>query len=138
MWRACTETDEAKILRVIETGRKAIEDKSLRGVMAVLAPDYHDNLGLTATSVRPMIQRLFLGVQVLRVEIREQTLSDLDRRSTPIAHLSLAVVVSGSVQGQPLYLMGTPNQPAHLTLTLIKDGRRWLVREVQGLHMADF
>jgi len=133
-WRACTETDGAKILRVIEEGRQAMEDKSLRGAMAVLAPDYHDNLGFTAQSVRPILQRLFFGVEGLRIEVR--------RRSLPVivpsgehrtATVTLAVAVSGAVQGQPVYLMGTPSAPVEVTVALTQDGRKWLISEVDGL-----
>jgi len=136
--RTCTESDEAKIHRLVETGKNAVEEKSLRGVISLMSPDYHDDLGLTVESVRPMLQRLFLGVQGLRVEIRDQTLSDLTGGAEATAHLSLAVVVSGALQGQPLYLMGTPSQPARLTLTVVKEGRHWLVREVQGLRQSAY
>jgi len=137
LWRTCTESDEAKIHRLVETGKNAVEEKSLHGVISLMSPDYHDDLGLTVESVRPMLQRLFLGVQGLRVEIRDQTLSDLSGGAEATAHLSLAVVVSGAVQGQPLYLMGTPSQPERLTLTVVKEGRHWLVREVQGLRLPE-
>jgi len=138
LWRTCTESDEVKIRRMVETGRIAFEGRSLRGVTALLATDYHDNLGLTVTTIRPMIQRLFLGVGALRIEIRDERLFDLTGGPEASAQLSLAVVVSGAMQGQPLYLMGTPTQPARLTLTVIKEGRRWLVREVQGLRQPAF
>jgi hypothetical protein len=134
LWRACTESDEVKIQKMIETGREAIEQKSVRGVLSLLSPDYHDDLGLTVTSVRPMLQRLFLGVQGLRVKIKDQAISDLTGGTDATAHVALGVVVSGGVQGQPIYLMGTPSQPARLTLTVVKEGRHWRVREVQGLR----
>ena len=135
LWRACTETDEAKILRVVEEGRTSIEEKSLRGVMALLAPDYQDNIGLTAQSIRPMLQRLFLGVQSIRVDVAN--LSGPVIGPDGAADVSLDVAVSGSMQDQPVYLMGTPDQRARLTLTLIKDGRKWLVREVDGIRLPE-
>jgi hypothetical protein len=139
LWRTCTESDEAKIQRVIETGRKAIEDKSPRGVMSLLAPDYHDNLGLNAQSVRPMLQRLFFAVQGLRIDVRSQSRPVLsvsgDHRT---ATVTLAVAVSGAVQGQPVYLMGTPSEPAGVTVTLTQDGRRWLISGVSGLSPPQF
>ncbi|MEW6325865.1 MAG: hypothetical protein AB1515_10830 [Nitrospirota bacterium] len=133
-WRACTEIDNTKILRVIEDGREAIQDKSIRGVMGLLAPDYRDNLGLTAESVKPMLQRLFLGVEAIQI--------DLANLSPPAIHdgtaeVSLDVAVSGSLQGQPIYLMGTPGKRARVTLALVRDDRRWLVREVQGLRLPE-
>jgi hypothetical protein len=134
VWRTCTESDEAKIQRVIETGRNAIEDKSLRGVMGLLAHDYHDNLGLDARSVRPMLQRLFFAVEGLHIVVRSQsrpvfTVSGSHRT----AAVTLAVAVSGAVQGQPSYLMGTPSEPVEATVTLTQDGRTWLISEVSGL-----
>jgi hypothetical protein len=134
IWRACTETDEAKILRVIDKGRQAIEDKSLRRAMAVLAPDYHDNLGFTAQSVRPILQRLFFGVEGLRIEVLSQSLPVMAPSGEPrTATVTLAVAVSGGVQGQPVYLMGMPSAPAVVTITLRQDGRRWLISGVTGL-----
>ena len=134
-WRACTETDESKILRVVEEGRTSIEEKSLRGVMGLLSPDYQDDLGLTADSVRPMLQRLFLGVQALRVDAAAPSPPVIPGDGT--ATVSLDVAVSGSLQDQPVYLMGTPSEPARVTLTLIKDGRKWLVREVRGIRLPE-
>jgi hypothetical protein len=134
LWRACTETDEAKILRLIDEGRHAIEDKSLRGAMAVLAPDYHDNLGFTAQSVRPILQRLFFGVEGLRIDVRSQSLPVMAPSGEPrTATVTLAVAVSGAVQGQPVYLMGMPSAPAEVTITLRQDGRKWLISGVAGL-----
>lgn len=135
LWRACTETDEAKILRVVEEGRTSIEEKSLRGVMGLLAPDYQDDLGLTEQSVRPMLQRLFLGVESIRVGAT--ILSPPEIRGDGTANVALDVAVSGALQGQPIYLMGTPTEPARVTLILVKEGRRWLVREVQGLRLPE-
>lgn len=138
-WRACTESDEARIQHVIEAGLKAVEDKSLRGVMSLLTPDYHDNLGLNAQSVRPMLQRLFLTIQVLRIDVRSQSLPVLNlsgehRRAT----VTLAVAVAGASQGQPVYLMGTPSRPVKVTVTLTQDGRTWLISEVSGLIRPQF
>jgi hypothetical protein len=134
VWRTCTESDEVKIQRVIETGRKAIEDKSLRGVTNLLAPDYHDNLGLNAQSVRPVLQRLFFTVQLLHIDVRSQSrpvlsLSGEHRTAT----VTLAVAVAGAAQGPPVYLMGTPSQPVEVTVTLTQEGRTWLISEVSGL-----
>jgi len=134
LWRACNESDEAKIQRVIESVRKAIEDKSLRGVMGLLTHDYHDNLGLNAQSVRPMLQRLFFAVQGLHINVKTQSrpvfsVSGSHRTAT----VSLAVAVSGAVQGQPSYLMGTPSEPVEASVTLTQDGRTWLISEVSGL-----
>jgi len=133
-WRACTETDEAKILRVIDEGRQAIEGKSLRGAMAVLAPDYHDNLGFTAQSVRPMLQRLFFSFEGLRIDVRSRSLPVIvPAGESRTATVTLAVAVSGAVQGQPVYLMGTPSAPVEVTVALTQDGRKWLISEVDGL-----
>jgi len=138
LWRGCTESDDAKILRVIDEGRTAIEEKSLRGVMGLLAPDYHDDLGLTIESVRPMLQRLFLGVEAIRIDLGELSPPVIQQGAvTPTAELSLAVTVSGALQGQPLYLMGTPDQRARLTLVLVKQDGDWLVSEVRGLVLPD-
>ena len=134
LWRTSTESDEVKIQRVIEAGRKAIEDKSLRGVMGLLAPDYHDNLGLNTQSVRPMLQRLFFAVPGLHIDVKSQShpvFNDSGNHRT--ATVTLSVVVSGSVQGQPSYLMGTPSEPADAVVTLTKDDRTWLISEVSGL-----
>jgi len=134
LWRACTETDEVKIQRVIESGRQAVEDKSLRGVMAVLAPDYHDNLGSTIDTVRPTAQRLFLAVQGLHIDVRSRSEPRVAQAGDHrIATVRLAVVVSGAVQGEPFYLMGTPSEPIEVTIVLVQDGRKWLVRELSGL-----
>ncbi|MBI3620845.1 MAG: hypothetical protein HY208_01455 [Nitrospirae bacterium] len=133
LWRACTETDETKILRVIEDGRQAMEDKSLRGAMAVLAPEYHDNLGFTAQSVRPILQRLFFAVEGLRIEVRSRSLPVIASGEPRTAAVTLAVAVSGAVQGQPVYLMGTPSEPVEVTVAFVQQGRKWLISEVSGL-----
>jgi hypothetical protein len=134
VWRACTESDEVKIQRVIEAGRNAIEDKSLRGVMGLLTRDYHDNLGLNAQSVRPMLQRLFFAFQGLHIDVKSQSRPVFNvSGSHRTAAVTLAVTVSGAVQGQPIYLMGTPSEPAEATVTLTQDGRTWLISEVSGL-----
>lgn len=138
LWRACTQSDEAKILRVIDEGRTALEKKSLRSVMGLLAPDYHDNLGLTIESVRPTLQRLFLGVEAIHIDIAELSPPAVETIGpTPTARVSLAVAVSGSLQGQPLYLMGTPDQRVRVTLVLTKQGRDWLVSSVEGLRLPE-
>jgi len=138
-WRSCAESDETKIQRVIESARIAMQDQSLRGVMGLLAPDYHDNLGLTLDTVRPMVQRLFLAVQGLRIDVNHRSeplvISTGERR---MATVRLAVVVSGVVQGQPFYLMGTPSAPVEVTVTFVQDGRRWLVRELSGVPQPRF
>jgi ribosomal protein L31 len=133
-WRTSTESDEVKIQRVIETGRNAIEDKSLRGVMELLAHDYHDNLGLNEQSVRPMLQRLFFAVPGLHIDVKSQSHPVFNGSgSHRTATVTLSVVVSGSVQGQPSYLMGAPSEPADATVTLTQDDRKWLISEVSGL-----
>jgi hypothetical protein len=137
LWRGCTASDEEQILRVIDEGRTAIEEKSLRGVMKLLAPDYHDNLGLTIQSVRPMLQRLFLGVEAIRIDFGDPATPVIEGGSPPAARVELSVVVSGAVQGQPIYLLGTPDQRVPLTLVLVKQDGDWLVSGVQGLKFPE-
>lgn len=138
-WRACTVDDETRIARTLKDGLAAVQDKSLRGTMAVLAPDYHDNLGFDMQSVRPMLQRLFFGVEGLHIDVRNQSrplfAASGDHRTVTV---TLAVAVSGSVQGQSVYLMGTPSKPVEVAVTLTQDGRRWLISEVAGLYRPQF
>jgi hypothetical protein len=137
LWRGCTASDEEQIFRVVDEGRAAIEEKSLRGVMGLLAPDYHDNLGLTIQSVRPMLQRLFLGVEAIRIDFGDPATPVIEGGSPPAARVELSVVVSGAVQGQPIYLLGTPGQRVPLTLALVKQDGDWLVSEVRGLRVPE-
>ena len=136
VWRSYAESDRDKIVRTIETGKEAIEEKSLRTVMGVIAEGYHDNLGLNREQAKLMLQRLFFGVQGLRVdlvEVAEPALELTDAGGT--ARVVLSVVVSGAWQDQTLYLMGLPDQPKRLTLVLKKEKRNWLVTEVTGLQV---
>jgi hypothetical protein len=136
VWRSCTESDETKIVNTIQAGREAIENKSVRGVMAVISPMYHDNVGLNYDGAHRMLQRLFLGVEAIRVDLSALSRPVFDRSvADHVATVTVNVVVSGTWQGQALYLMGTPGQPVSLTLTMTKEGRRWLVREVGGLQL---
>ncbi len=139
LWRACTVDDETRIARTLKAGLAAVEDKSLRGAMAVLAPDYRDNLGFNVQSVRPILQRLFFAVEGLHIDVRSQSrplFATADDHRT--ATVTLAVAVSGAVQGQPVYLMGTPSEPIEVTITLRQDGRTWLISEISGLYRVDF
>jgi len=138
LWRACTVDDETRITRTLHDGLAAVERKSVRGAMAVLSPAYRDNFGLDIQSVKPMLQRLFFAVEGLRIDVRSQSrprLSPSGEEQT--ATVVLAVAVSGSVQGRPVYLMGTPSAPVEVTVTLTRDGRTWLISEVAGLEQAE-
>lgn len=136
VWRSCTESDETKIVNTIQAGRAAIENKSVRGVMAVISPMYHDNVGLNHDGAHRMLQRFFLGVEAIRINLSALSRPVFDRSGADqVATVTVNVVVSGTWQGQALYLMGTPGQPVSLTLIMIKEGRRWLVREVGGLQL---
>ena len=136
VWRSYAESDRDKIVRTIETGKEAIEEKSLRTVMGVIAEGYHDNLGLNRERAKLMLQRLFFGVQGLRVDlvdVAEPVLELSDGGGT--ATVSLLVVVSGGWQDQVLYLMGRPDEAKRLTLTLAKENGDWLVTKVDGLQI---
>ena len=104
--------------------------------MAVIADDYHDNLGLNREQAKLMLQRLFFGVQGLRVDLVDVAEPILDLSDVGgTATVSLSVVVSGSWQDQALYLMGLPDTPRRLTLVLKKEKRDWLVTDVTGLQV---
>jgi len=85
-----------------------------------------------------MLQRLFFAVEGLRIDVRSRSRPVMaPSGEPPSATVTLAVAVSGSVQGQPVYLMGTPSAPVEVTVTLTRDGRTWLISEMAGLTRAE-
>ena len=124
-------TDEARIKQVIYQGKAAVEKKDIEGVLTLVSRDYQDDLGLNKVAIMMLFQRAFREFDAIDITIMELHV-EIDEKQQ--GHAFVATWATVRTQDKARYLVGNPDKPTQLTLTLAKEGGKWRVIKAVGVN----
>lgn len=116
---------EEKIRRVIHSVVEAFEAEDTEGTLGCLSKDYSDNMGLDYPRLAQLLEETFGNFDGLRVFLSELKV-EVDKE-TGRANLKLAVL--GKLEGAPLFLLGSFNQPVSTEVLFRREEKEWKIVE---------
>ena len=128
-------TDEARIKRVIYQGKAAVEKKDIEGVLEVVSREYQDDYGINKVAIMMLFQRAFREFDAIDIVITELRV-EIDEKQQGNAFVATWATVRA--QDKARYLVGNPDKPTQLTLTLAKEGGKWRVIKAVGVNPEEF
>ncbi|MBI5379106.1 MAG: hypothetical protein HZA23_03000 [Nitrospirae bacterium] len=132
LWTWWSESEEARILRVVDEGRRGIEARDLDRCMRQVSYHYRDEYGFTYLTAKALLQRLFERFEGFRVEMDRPTVTVQGEQATASLHLRIRATMSG-MEG---YLQGSDREPVKAVVRLVKERRAWRIVEVSGLDLT--
>lgn len=116
---------EQRIRRVIDSVVEAFEAEDTKGTLGCLSRDYSDNMGFDYPRLAQLLEETFRNFDGLRV-----FLSDLKveaDKETGTSNLKLAVLAK--LEGSPLFLLGSFNQPVSTEVLFRREEKEWKIVE---------
>ncbi len=131
LWSWLGVTEEARILRVVDEGRRGIEARDLDRCMRQVSYHYRDEYGFTYLTAKTLLQRLFDRFEGFRVEMDRPAVTVQGEKATATMRFRIRAVMNG-MEG---YLQGTDREPVEATVRFDKERREWRIIEVSGLAL---
>jgi hypothetical protein len=120
-------SDRELILDLIETGKQAIERKSARRAMRLIAEDYSDDEGNNYRALQQLANQVLTGARQVQVTIAA---TEIQQLQPPDAIVRVAGIVSLSD------VEHAEKQEFDLTLYLVKRNGAWKVRRIEGMKIT--
>ncbi|MCS6862414.1 MAG: hypothetical protein NZT92_19090 [Abditibacteriales bacterium] len=127
MTRSSPPSDRELILELIETGKQAIERKSPRRAMRLIAEDYSDDEGNNYRALQRLANQVLTGARQIQVTIAALEIQHLQ---PPDAIVRVAGIVALSD------VEYTDKHEFDLTLYLVKRNGAWKVRRIEGMKIT--
>lgn len=127
MTHSSSRSDRELILDLIETGKQAIERKSARRAMRLIAEDYSDDEGNNYRALQQLANQVLTGARQIQVTIAT---TEIQQLQPPNAVVRVAGVVALSD------VEYTDKHEFDLTLYLIKRDGAWKVRRIEGMKIT--
>ena len=124
-------SDEARIKKGVKEGVEAIEAEDLEKCLRHVSIHYRDEYGLTYLGVKQLLSRIFQEFEAFEIDLGNLQITLLDK-GTASAAFDLKVKVS--YRGQNGYLLGSGDFSNRVTMSFIKEGRKWRVTRVEGVE----
>ncbi len=122
-------SDERRIKRIIEGGRKAVEAEDIKRCMSYVSIHYSDSHSLNYILVKRILEdvfREFDGFEVITRELRVTVNND-----TATAEFKGAVIVN--IEGMRGFLVGGNDGPIEIKVDLNRERFGWKVVRVEGI-----
>jgi hypothetical protein len=124
-------SEEARIRRAVKEGVQGIEAEDLGKCLRHVSLHYKDEYGLTYVGVKGLLTRIFQEFDGFEIDLRNLGITFLDEE---VASVTLGLKVKVSYGGQRVYLLGSGDFSNRIKLSLIKEGGRWKVTQVEGVE----
>ncbi|ODS36557.1 MAG: hypothetical protein A7315_01725 [Candidatus Altiarchaeales archaeon WOR_SM1_79] len=124
-------SEEARIRRAVKEGVQAIEAEDLGKCLRHVSLHYKDEYGLTYVGVKGLLTRIFQDFEGFEIDFRNLGITFLDEE---VASVTFGLKVKVSYGGQRVYLLGSGDFSNRIKLSLIKEGGRWKVTQVEGVE----
>lgn len=122
-------SDERRIKRIIEGGKRAVEAEDIRRCMSYVSIHYSDSHGLNYILVKRILEEVFRefdGFEVITRELRVTVNND-----TATAGFKGAVIVN--IEGMRGFLVGGNDGPIEIKVDLNRERFGWKVVRVEGI-----
>jgi hypothetical protein len=119
-------SEREQILQMIDYGKQAVEKKSARRAMSLIAKDYSDNEGNNYRALQQLANQVLTGARKVQVTIAAK---DILQLQPPHAVVRVAGIVTFSDQGY------SEKQDFDFTLHLSKRDGNWKVQRIEGMKM---
>ena len=124
-------SDEARIRKGVKEGVEAIEAEDLEKGLRHVSIHYKDEYGLTYLGAKQLLSKIFQEFDAFEIDLGNLQITLLDKE-TASATFDLKVKVS--YKGQKGYLLGSGDFSNRVTMSFVKEGRRWKVTRVEGVE----
>ena len=125
-------SEEARIRSAVKEGVQAIEAEDLGRCLRHVSLHYKDEYGLTYMGVRGLLTRIFQEFDAFEINLKNLRITSLDKEA---AAVTFDLTVKVSYRGETGFLLGSGNFSNRITMSLIKEGRRWKVAQVEGVEI---
>lgn len=127
-----TDTEEAKVAKVVETIRKAAENKEVRQVLSNVSGDYRDSHGRDYEGIKQLLLFYFLRHQKVSVH-----LTDLEiNASPPSAHARFQAILAART-GSSGAIMPDSLGAYRFDVELVRQSGEWKVRSANWERFGD-
>lgn len=123
---SATRSDREQIIALIETGKQAVEQRSARRAMKLVAPDYSDNEGNNYRALQQLANQVLTNARKVRVTMAT---TEILKLQAPDALVRVAGVVVFSDQEY------SDKHDFDLTLHLSKQDGSWKIRRIEGMKV---
>jgi MFS superfamily sulfate permease-like transporter len=124
-------SEEARIRKGVTEGVEAMEAKDLEKCLRHVSLHYKDEYGLTYLSVKRLLTHIFREFDAFDIDLKNLSITLLDKEA---ASASFDLKVKVNYRGQKVYLLGSMRFPNHITMSFVKEGRRWKVTQAEGVE----
>ncbi len=124
-------SDETRIRKGVKEGVRAIEAEDVGKCLRRVSLHYRDEYGLTYVGVKGLLTRIFQEFDAFEIDFRNLQITLLDKE---VASASFDLKVKVRYGGQRVYLLGYGDVPNRIKLSLVKEGGRWKVTQVEGVE----
>jgi len=120
-------SEEKKIERIIKTSKKAFEKEDLELLMGFLSKEYQDEFGLDYQGIREGLHETFSVFDEIKVSLSKVEVEVMDQE----AEVKLSLWVFAKNQDQPVFLIGSLNNPVPSEVFLKKEEGEWKVVRIE-------
>jgi len=124
-------SDETRIKRGVKEGVQAIEAKDVGKCLRHVSLHYKDEYGLTYMGVKGLLTRIFQEFDAFEIDLRNVRITLLDKEA---ASVTFDLKIKVSYRGQMGFLLGSGDFSNRITMSFVKEGRRWKVTQVEGVE----
>lgn len=133
-------SDEVRILRVIADGEKAIESEDREGTLSHISLQYRDDMDLTYPLVKRILTDSFTRFENFEVTLHTTpAITVQDGAARAVFDITVRATLRPAqgrlLQGSRGYLVGSAEEPSHLTLTFAKERFAWRVIKTEGVRV---
>ncbi len=121
-------SDQEQIAALIDYGKQAVEQKSVRRAMSLVSEDYTDNEGLNYRQLRSLATQAFQGARKIQVTL---TVNEIQSLQPPHAVVRVAGIVTFSDKEYQ------EKEDFDLTLHLVKQNGTWKVQRIEGMKIME-
>ena len=124
-------SDEARIKRVINKGRAAIEQEDFEGALTHVSREYQDDYGLNKMAIAALLKRLYAQFDDINIHVGEIYIVI---REAGLGEATLHTWVTARWGEEIGYIVGSAENPSRGVFTLAKEGRQWRVIKTEGVE----
>jgi hypothetical protein len=126
-------SDKKRIMKVVDSGRKAVVNEDLENFMDIISLNYTDDFGGNYTIIKKRMDRLFK--QFENFDIKLDVLGISVNKDDAAAELNLNMIASeDEYRG---YLIGDAEGGQYVKVYFGKSPYKWKVKKIEGIAESD-
>ena len=124
-------SDKDRILKVIVTGQKALEEKSISKCERLIASTYYDNLGMDKSTLLEVVEQCFTDMEAPKVGIHKIKFMEMDSSN---ARTKIEFNLTGIINTDKILLLYSFDE---IEMYFIKEHGDWLVQRIDFVEFKE-